>query len=53
MQLSLLFQDIPTASPTVVESLDPEQIDALLEVLVRLIAQTAQADVIAEESNDD
>lgn len=53
MQLSLLFRDIPNASPIVVESLDPEQVDALLEMLVRLIAQTAQADIIPEESNDD
>ena len=51
MQLSLIFRDIPNASPTIIESLDPEQIEALLEVLVRLIAQTAQNDLTSEESD--
>jgi len=53
MQLSLIFRDIPNASPTITESLDPKQIDALLEVLVRLIEQTAQSDLTAEESDHD
>ena len=53
MQLSLIFRDIPNASPTITESLDPKQIGALLEVLVRLIVQTAQNDLTAEESDND
>lgn len=53
MQLSLIFRDIPNASPAIIESLDPEQVDALLEVLVRLIAQTAQNDLTPEESDND
>ncbi len=53
MQLSLIFRDIPNASPTIIESLDPEQVDALLEVLVRLIEQAAQSDLTAEESDND
>ncbi len=42
MQLSLIFRDIPNTRPTITESLDPEQVGALLEMLVRLIEQTAQ-----------
>ncbi len=53
MQLSLIFRDIPNTSPTIIQSLDPEQIDALLEVLVRLIEQTAQNGLTPEESDND
>ena len=53
MQLSLIFRDIPNASPTITESLDPKQIDTLLEVLIRLIEQTAQNDLTPEESDHD
>ncbi len=53
MQLSLIFRDIPNANPMIIESLDPEQIDALLKVLIRLIEQTAQNDLTPEESDND
>ena len=53
MQLNLIFRDIPNANPTIIESLDPEQVEALIEVLVRLMVQTAQTDLTPEESDHD
>lgn len=54
MQLNLIFRDLPSPSPspTALDSLEPEQVDAVLEVLIRLIAQTAQPE-LAKEDNDD
>jgi len=52
MQLKLIFRDLPSPSPTALDSLDPDQVDAVLEVLIRLIAQTAQSE-LAKEDNDD
>jgi hypothetical protein len=52
MQLNLIFRDLPSPSPTALDSLDPDQVDAVLEVLIRLIAQTAQSE-LAKEDNDD
>ena len=46
-------RDIPNANPTIIESLDPEQVEALIEVLVRLMVQTAQTDLTPEESDHD
>ena len=53
MQLSLIFKEIPNPTPVITETLDPDQFDALLEVLVRLIAQTVQEQLTPEGSEDD
>lgn len=53
MQLSLIFPDSPNPATAIIETLDPEQLDAVLDVLIRLIAQTAQADLLVEENHDD
>jgi hypothetical protein len=53
MQLNLIFRDLPSPSPTALDSLDPEQVDAVVEVLIRLIAQAAQFELAKEDSDDE
>ena len=53
MQLNLIFRDLPSPSPTALDSLDPVQVDAVLEVLIRLIAQAAQSELAKEDSDDE
>lgn len=53
MQLNLTFLEIPNPSAMVWETLSEEQRAAVLEVLARLIAQTAQPNLSKEGDNDD
>lgn len=52
MQLNLAFLEIPSPSAIVWETLDEAQRAAALDVLAKLIAQTAQLE-LSVEGNDD
>jgi hypothetical protein len=53
VQLDLAFLDIPNPGQTVWAQLDEEQRIAALDILARLIAQTAQSTLSVEGNNDD
>ncbi len=53
MQLNLAFLEIPTPNTLVWETLDEEQRHAALELLAKLIAQTAEPETKAEGRDDD